>query len=304
MFFILLQQLIGMINISLPLILLYVLFPNFVLSFWGILCCSLGVGLYVAYITHIITKNQARSLLFIPSEEYTQIFNQEIVHCGLEPKDVALRYSYTDDGVAMTLFNTIAIDPMFWKEIDDPELLKTRRVIEQFILPHVPENKKTLHAHINAILTPLAQRFIFKHELGHIFYNYSHKRVLVTGILSTLAAAAGMYTVQSTITTWGGLVSLVLGIAVGGLLDMLTTYANNIFFKVREEKKADIFACKFSSKEEILAAADFFEQYEHHAQEYRKSIGGLTAWMPTIILSGYIDGVSRAHYLKNIAHSK
>jgi hypothetical protein len=297
-----LQQLIGMINLSLPLILLYALLPNFILSFWGIVCCSLGVGLYVAYMTYRTTHNQARGLQFIPSEKYTQIFNQEIVRCGLEPKNVALRYAYTDDGVAMTLFNTITIDPMFWKEIDDPEFLKTRGVIEQYILPHVPENKKTLHAHINAILTPLAQRFIFKHELGHILYNYSNKRVIVAGILGTLAAAAGMYTAQSTITARGGLVSLVLGIAVGGLIDILAMYASNIFFKAREEKKADIFACKFSSKEEILAAADFFEQYEYHAQEYRASIGGFIAWMPTIIISGYIDGVSRADYLRNLSH--
>lgn len=303
MFFIL-QQLIGFINLSLPLILLYAFLPNFVLSFWGIMLCSLAIGLYVAYITHIITKNQVRSLQFIPSQNYRQMFHQEIAHCGLEPNDVALRYAYTDDGVAMTLFNTIAIDPMFWKEIDDPEFFKARSVIEQHILPHVPENKKILHAHINAILTPLAQKFIFKHELGHIVYNYSNKRVIVAGMLGALATALGLCVVYTTIAAWGGLISLMLGILTSALVDLLATYVTNIFFKAREEKKADIFACTFSSKEEILAAADFFEQYEKYAAEYRTSIGGLTAWMPTIILSGYIDGISRAHYLRNIAHSK
>lgn len=139
------QQLIGMINLSLPLIVLYALLPNFVLSFWGILVCSLAIGLYIAYITYRTTRNQANGLQFIPSEKYMQMFHHEIMQCGLQPKDVVLRYAYTDDGIAMTLFNTIAIDPMFWKEItDDPEFLKTRDIIEKHILPTVPENKKNI----------------------------------------------------------------------------------------------------------------------------------------------------------------
>ena len=88
------------------------------------------------------------------------------------------------------------------------------------------------------------------------------------------------------------------------LIDLLFAYATNFFFKSYEEKRADIFATRFSSKEEIKAAADFFEHYERAAQKYRETIDSILFKLPTTIVSGYIDGINRAHYLREYAQSK
>jgi Zn-dependent protease with chaperone function len=205
----------------------------------------------------------------------------------------------------MALLNTVLIDPMVWHGIDDdPEVAKIKDVIQKYILPGVAESNKALHATIKKILSPDAQFFIFRHELGHVWYNYSYKRILLVGLIGFISAGAALMAARATMLAWNGTAALLVGIVVGAAADLFLSYSSNIFFKAREEKKADLFAAHFSSKKEIEAAADFFEQYEHHAQEYRKSIGGLIARMPTIILSGHIDGVTRGRYLRDVARSK
>ncbi len=294
-----LQQIIGISKLSLPLVILYLQFSHRLFSFLGIALCSLGIGTYIAYVTYKSTKNMADVLKHVPSDQHMQMFHGEIIQCGLQPKDVCLRYAYADDGIAVTMFNTVAIDPMLWKNItDDPEFIKAKGIIENHVIPGIPEAKKVLHAKINKALSPNAQKFIFRHELGHVFYNYSNKRILLTGVFGAITVCAGLLSAYAVINILGGVGALLLGIFVGSSTDLLLTYSSNIFFKAREEKKADMFAIRYSAKEEIEAAADFFEQYEKYAQEYRNNTSGLIASMPTMLLTGYTDGITRANYLK------
>ena len=299
-----LQQIIGVLNLSLPLILLYQISPDFLFSYYGIILCSLAVGVYVAGITYIKSQNQMRSWTFVPSPDQTTIFHKIIALCGIDPAKVSLRYAYADDGIALTLFHTIVIDPMLWKEIDDVEFHKTREIIEKHVLPAVDQNKKQLHAQINAILTPSVQEFIFKHELGHIARHSSIRRIILLGCIATIATSAALLAAGKTITYMGGWKAFGVGFFVGWCVDLLLSYASNVFFKAAEEKKADLFACNFSSPEQIEAAADFFERYEDYAQEYRKTLGRLYVFIPAIILTGYVDGKSRAHYLRAIAQER
>lgn len=240
---------------------------------------------------------------FIPSPAQTALFNKTIVSCGLDPEKVALRYAYADDGIAITLFNTIVIDPMLWKDVDDPEFYKTREIIEKFVLPSVDEDKKRLHANIDTILTPTVQEFIFKHELGHIVRQFSIRRIILVGIIAFVSTSVALLTVRAAIHL-GGFTAFCIGFLVGTCVDLILSYASNVFFKAQEEKRADFFACSFSSREQIEHAADFFEQYEHFAQMYRETLGGIHILIPTILLSGYINGKSRSQYLKANAHAK
>ncbi len=297
---IILQQIIGISRLSVPFIILYSLFPRHVFSLLGIGLCALVMGTYLTYTTHKATKNLADGLKHVPSEQHMERFHREITQCGLQPKDICVRYAYADDGIAVTMLNTVAIDPMLWKGItDDPEFINAKNIIETHVIPTVPENKKTLHAKINETLSPQAQKFIFRHELGHVFHNYSNKRVLLTGVIGAVTACTGLLSAYAAITTLGGIGALLIGILVGSATDLVLSYSSNLFFKAREEKKADVFAVQYSSKEEINAAADFFEQYEQYAQEYRNSTAGLMNSMPSTLLTGYTDGVTRANYLRD-----
>ncbi|MCL4361825.1 M48 family metalloprotease [Candidatus Dependentiae bacterium] len=248
------------------------------------------------------TRNQSKGLLFAPTGVYKQQFIDEIIRCGLEPKKVLVRYAYTDDAVAMTLFNVIAVDQMVWNTIqDDPEALKAREVVEKHVLPNVPENKKEMHQVIKNNLTPNVQKFIFRHELAHVFYNYSYRRVLITSIIGAAAAGIALAVAFNANPILGGFGTLLISICAGAIADLLFSYATNFFFKSYEEKRADIFATRFSSKEEIEEAANFFEQYEQAARKYRETFGSIMFKLPTTIVNGYIDGMRRAQYLREIA---
>ena len=213
-----------------------------------------------------------------------------------------VRYAYTDDAVAMTLFNVIAVDQMLWSTIeDDPEALKAREVVEKYVLPNVPENKKEMHRVIKNNLTPNVQKFIFRHELAHVFYNYSYRRVLITSIIGAAATGIALTVAFNVKPILGGFVTILISICTGAIADILFSYATNFFFKSYEEKRADIFATRFSSKEEIEEAANFFEQYEQAARKYRAMLGSIMFKLPTTILNGYIDGICRAQYLRKIA---
>jgi|GEM_PF-725397 len=299
------QQLVGMANLFLPFFILYYLVPQFALSIVGIVLYSLAVGIYVGYVTYVVTRNQSKGFLFVPTGVHSKQFADEIVRCGLDPKNVQIRYAYVDDAIAMTFFNVIAVDPMVWGTVqEDPEALKARDVVEKYIIPAVPENKKELHQVIRNNLSENVQKFIFRHELAHIFYNYSNKRVVIAGVMGAVATCSALAIAYSLMSLVGGFGALFVGVCAGALIDLLFAYATNFFFKSYEEKRADIFATRFSSKEEIKAAADFFEHYERAAQKYRETIDSILFKLPTTIVSGYIDGINRAHYLREYAQSK
>ena len=97
--------------------------------------------------------------------------------------------------------------------------------------------------------------------------------------------------------------ALFIGMIVGGMSDIVLTYASNIFFKLREEKKADIFAAEQSSAEEIEAAAQFFEQHLKLVDTYKEP-NSLFAYLPSSVLTGHPDGTNRASYLRDLGNKK
>ena len=296
----LLQEAIAVIRIAIPLILFYNNISKNVLSFWGILASSLVFGTYVGFVHYQQAHNQVKGLLFAPSGEHADLFYKEITHCGLKPESICLRYSYCDDQIACTNFSTILIDPMVWKGIEnDSEVQKIKTVIEQHILPTVPEIKKTMHTQINTLLTEDAQKFIFRHELGHIDHNYSNKCIIFLGASGACALASGLIVASITLASLGGLAATIFGMTVGGTLDILLAYAKNVIFTLPHEWLADDFAIQHSSSQEIKAAADFFEQYEVGAQEVREATVLFSRVIPSEILSGHPQGEKRAAYLRD-----
>lgn len=295
------QEFTGILNLSIPIIFASYFYPQYLCTVWGILLCSLIIGAYLAYLSYKATSATKNSLLFEPTGAQKKLFEADIIRCGLKSEDVALRYAYTDDAIALTMFNTIALDPMLWSGIDDPEFIKAHDVVAQHVLPGVPENKKQFHAKIKKILSQDAQKFIFRHELAHVFHNFSNKRIALNGLIGFIFTSSALTAAYAMLPSLGGWLALVVGIIVAACVDLSLTYASNYFFKSVAEKNADLFAVQFSSKEEIQAAADFFSGYELAAQEYRKTIG-LATTLP-VFITGYIDGISRAKYLREMVRS-
>lgn len=295
-----LNEVINIARLSIPFVVLYSLLPRHLFSFLGIAISCLAVGAYVSYTYYKNTKNSVNRLQFIPSEQYMEPFHAEVTKCGLQPDKVCLRYAYNDDKIAQTMFNTIILDPMLWKGIaDDPTCIAVKEVLKTHVVPGIPDAKKNLQAHINEALCADAQKFIFRHELGHIVYNYSYKLIFVTGLIGIITTLLGLLAAYTLLPIVGGVVTLILSIMIASSTDLLLTYSANHFFKAREEKKADLFARTYSSKEEIDAAARFFECYEQYAQEYRAHTPSLLHSLPNTILTGYPDGATRANYLRS-----
>jgi hypothetical protein len=296
------QELIGIINLSLPFAFACYFFPSYAFSFWGIMLYACAIGAYLAYTTYNKTQLIIKSLMYEPTGIDKDLFDAEIVRCGLQSSPIIIRYAYTDDAVAMTMSKVIVIDPMLWSGINDPVFLKAKTIIETHVLPGVPQEKKAFHAKIEEALTPDAQKFIFRHELGHIAAQFTIKRIMLTQITGMLFTTFGLYSAYWIMPTFGALGAYATGIIIAACVDLAFSYGVNQFFKARSEKNADLFAARFSSPEEINAAADFFVHYETAAQEYRKTINDIIH--PPVFLTGYIDGITRANYLRILAMGK
>ena len=144
-----LAQLIGTLNIALPLVLGYQIAPEAMLSRPGIVVSAGVVGAYLYCINYRQSKNQQNVLLYKPSGETQKQLADEIIKCGMDPEDIALRYSYLNDSIASSNFNTICIDPMVWKGLEEGgDVEPVRDVIERHILPSVPEQNKQMQDHI------------------------------------------------------------------------------------------------------------------------------------------------------------
>lgn len=285
------QQLIGAINFSLPVIFLYFFYPPLLVNPWGRLLCSLAMGLYIFYLHYRTAKNQIDPLQFIPSQQWKAAFEAEIRACNLDPQKIKLRYGYTNEMIASTTFNTICIDPLIWGNIDqDPTCIQAHTVITNHVLPQLSTTTQKRIRDYKALLSLPAQRFIFKHELGHLLYRYSYKKLIVTGT----AAAIATYTALSVVLALDHLTvfAAVLGILTGGLADLF-------MFKARQEYKADRFAARYSSKEEIIAAADFFEKQQEMDSPHHEA-GGLIPLIPSILLRSHYHGKRRAMYLRKL----
>lgn len=292
------QQALGIFNLSIPVVLVAIIYPTFLLNTWGTMICSVFMGLYVFYLNRKATHNQANVLQYAPSSEYKESFEKSIQACKLDPSSINIRYGYSHEGIALTMFNTISIDPLLWNDsAQDPEAEKVKQILGQYTLPYLSPAQIARIVKVNEILSPAAQHFIFKHELGHIAQNYSNKKLIIVGIIGAIAAYAGI-TVALAIKYFG-VFAVFIGMFISGIVDLLLSYASNLFFKVMQEKNADKFAAQYSSPEEVIAAADFFEKHQDILDAYRDP-DNVLAQLPSTIISGHLNGKDRAHYLRQL----
>lgn len=297
------QQLIGTLNLAFPFILISLWVPHYAFLWWVMGLYALAIGVYVFYINRTKSNTLKTVLKHEPSEQYKKLFNDEIERCGIKAASIVLRYAYPGDvgAIAMALYNMVIIDPMLWQGVEgDAEFDKVKNILETQVLPGIPEQQKFLQNQIREIISLDVQKFIFKHELGHIVHNYSNKSLAMIGLVGALATITALTTAYMAMSMFGGLAALITGILVGMASDLGFAYLNNFLFKAREEKKADTFAAQYSSRQEIEAAADFFEKHGHHVHAYKKKVGGLSAIVPSVFLTGHPDGAVRASYLRQL----
>lgn len=298
------QELIGVIRLAIPIILVFQLYPGLTSNIPVQLACACAIGAYIYYLSYSSTKKQDAGLLYSPSGEHKQQIEQYIAACKIDPKDIQIKYAYVGEGTALNMFNTVVLDPTLCSTIkDDPEAAKVQGIFDNAISPTLPEKQKERLTKIKESLSPKAQAFIFKHELGHAFHNYTHKKLILMGIIASVATYSGILAGVMTMKALGGIAAIGIGMLTGGFVDLLLSYSSNVFFKVQEEKKADFFAARYSSCEEINAAAHFFEQHKI-IMEQNEAFPGLLGKLPTTVLSGHPDGTTRVQYLRKIATKK
>lgn len=290
------QELIGVIQIAMPILFLFHIYPALFMHSFVQIVCALLVGCYFYYINYTVAQKQIKNLQFAPTGKDKEGLEAIITDCKMDPRKINIRYSYTHGMIATATFNTISLDPIVCSETNsDEQALRAKDIIINQILIHQSEETKQNLEQIRQILTPAAQKFIFKHELGHVFYNYSTKKIVLVSVIGFIMAYFGITTAVYTASALGS-VAIVLGIFVASFLDLALSYSSNVWIKAHEEKKADFFAARFSSIEETNAAALFFEKYQEIQDN--KTTTGLYAKIPGIILTGHYDGKSRAIYLR------
>ncbi|HVX00929.1 MAG TPA: M48 family metalloprotease, partial [Candidatus Babeliaceae bacterium] len=296
------QQLVGVISLSMPFIILSQIYPTFFDSILNIIVCCIGIGFFTFYRHWSFSKNFADNLKFEPTGACKNSFEQTIIACGIDPKTVRLRYGYSSDAIASATFTTILIDPLLWSGlVEDPEALKTLEILNVNVVSALPELQKQRVAEVRQALTEDVQRFIFKHELGHIVYNYSYKRLITVGIIGALMAWSGFITATALYSIMGK-VSVILAIVIAAFADLFLAFCSNPFLKVAEERKADIFAARNSTAQEIEAAAEFFERHQEIVDRYAED--NLLSKLSPEILSGHPHGKRRSAYLRKLALQK
>jgi len=292
------QQTIGIVNLSLPILAFAYLNPALIQSTLGALACSLCIGLYLFYINKINTTRQMQMLPYMPTGEHKELLENVITSCDVNPETVQLRYGYTYESIAMAMNNMIIIDPLVCSAFeDDPEAIKIKNIVEMHIFPVTPELQKKRIGALRQALSRDAQFFIFKHELAHVFYNYSSKKIALVSLIGAISAYVGITTSVILLNSLNGF-AILFGLLAAGVTDLLLSYSSNYFFKAREERNADIFAAQHSTQYEIAAAADFFEEHQNILDAHKEQT--LVAKIPGIILSGHPNGITRANYLRKL----
>ena len=173
------QHVIGIINLSMPIVIVFFVWPAVLYSFIGKLIVSLLVGAYVYYLGRKITYAQANSLLYSPSHAHKEEYEKMILACGMNPQDVRLRYGYTQEKIAMTILDTVTIDPLYFQDQADldSEMVKVKDILQQHIVVTLSDEQKNRTEKIKNVLSDSVQRFIFRHELAHTHYQYSQKKL-------------------------------------------------------------------------------------------------------------------------------
>lgn len=292
------QQAIGVINIGCIIAVFYFVSPFLFATLWCRLAISLFIGLYLYFIHKRASANLVAGLLFTPTGEQKDHFEELIRTCDMKPENLKLRYSYTDTGMAMAIHDAVCIDPMVWNGLEsDPQAHKAVEVLEQHVMPAMPLYAKERIRKFKHLLTPAVQDFIFKHELGHIAYNYSAKKLLLAGVIGAVATFVGIsVAVANSLLGYG---AFVLGLLVGGLADVVLSYVSNLVFKLKEEKAADKFAVDYSSRNDIQAAAHFFQAHQAVVDTHREE-DNILHMLPSALISGHQNGKNRARYLRGL----
>ncbi len=291
------QQIIGVINLSLLLIILYQGYPTIFFLWYGKIACALAMGLYIYYLNKQNLIAMIKPLTFKPTDPWKKMLEQQIISCNLQIQNITLFYAYTNEALAIAAGNNIIIDPLVWDTIsDDPEALKVQAIINPATNHSFSELQKIRIQKTREIFSHNAQSFIFKHELGHVARNYSSKKLFIVFLVGTLSTYIGIISAVFILPT-NGLLAIFVGMFTGGLSDLILSYFFNATFKAYEERQADMFAIKYSSQEEIEAAATFFEKHQNILDTYPEN-----HWLnkiPSIILSGHLNGKKRAALLRS-----
>lgn len=296
---VMLQQLIGTINLSLPLIIVYQFFPMLFYTQTGIVLCACIIGILVYVLNWYAANNMIRQLRYSPTDIHKEQLEAIITQCNMQSSHVRLLYAYTNEQLAMATFNTIILDPVVWSSISfDPEAAKVFTIFEQFTEPTLSTMQKQRINEIKKIFSPDAQTFILKHELAHVYYHFSVKKLALVGLIGFLATYISIIAAIGIIHI-SGILAICVGILVGCISDLLFNYLTNALFKVQAEKNADIFAAKHSSIQEITAAANFFEKHQYIVDTYKEN-NNLLSFLPSIFTTGHPNGKKRAHYLRSL----
>lgn len=210
------QQIIGILNLGFPIVILFQFFPGFVTSLPGSIIISLVIGFYVYYVNSVASKNMAKSLLYRPTGQHAQELNQLIQACGVAPETVNIYYAFTNDVTAMAVFNNIIIDPVVCSLIEqDPQATQVINIFENAIKPQLPPEQKERLQQIKQALSAGAQRFIFKHELGHVVRYYSTKKLIIIWIIGSTSVYLALLAAGA-VLAWSGIAATCIGLFVGG----------------------------------------------------------------------------------------
>jgi len=288
------QEIIGIIQLSIPIIILYSIVPKRFFNYL-IIPCSLAMGIFFIFSNYQLTRNTINSLTLIPSGSCMNSFENEVTRCGLNSKNIHLYYRHNGDSIARTGFNTVIIDPMIWKNTeDDPQIPAIKKHLNEVL----PNPTLSMLNKIKNMFSLKAQNFFLRHELGHIFHNFSNKYIISLGAIGFLETLGALTIATTAIPVLGGIGAISIGILTGCILDLSLTYLNNVFFKAQEELRADAFAAKFSSQEEIEEVANFFEKYEElFTNDYDEKMG-LLAYLSKTIFTGYPSTPARIQHLR------
>ncbi|HSW75625.1 MAG TPA: M48 family metalloprotease [Candidatus Saccharimonadales bacterium] len=298
------QQIIGTLTLSLYVIGLFYLFPSLLLHPLGPILVALILAAVVWRIQFSGHKAFQKALLYVPTGTHKEQFDALIRSCNIEPSMISLKYAYTAEQIAMAASNTIVIDPVLCSLCDeDSNGQIVKNVFAQHIEPHLTSTQKIRLSEFRKILTPQAQCFIFKHEIGHAVDNYSTKKLTVTFLTIMIAVYVGIITAKSLMFHYHAFVATVIGIVVFTLLDYMFPFLSNVLFKLPAEKRADRFAARYSSADEIKAAAYFFKKHQEIINENPEP-GNYLARLPSALISGHPDGKTRCVYLLRLADQK
>ena len=113
--------------------------------------------------------------------------------CGFDTGLVKVRYAYTNEGIARAFDDVVSIDPlMSTGRASDPAYQKAVEVLAVHVLPTLTNEQRLRMDRTGELLMPDVQDFIFKHELGHIYYRSTLKRSVLNGFIMAVVTYSAL----------------------------------------------------------------------------------------------------------------